>query len=225
MNFKLNKRAIFSTLVIIIIMIQIYYIHFLRQEIHTQVSAYQMVIDQMEVDFEEEINAHKITIEHLHQDNLNLNKEKESLEKEVDELKRVIKIIADNLKVNKKELISDPKTVSRKGGDAKTDWMTFEMTHYTAFCNGCIGITKQGLDVRNTIYHNGMRIIAVDPKVIKLNSIVEVRRSDGSTFKAIASDTGGRIKGSIIDLLVQDTETAVRKGRQKVKLRVLKWGE
>src|SRR5690606_41081151 len=25
-------------------------------------------------------------------------------------------------------------------------------THYTAYCDGCIGITKNGADVRNTIY-------------------------------------------------------------------------
>jgi len=90
----------------------------------------------------------------------------------------------------------------------KEEWITVEATAYTAFCNsGCIGITRTGYDVSNTIYYEGMRIIAVDPEVIPLHSIVEVK-TENETFTAIALDTGGLIKGNIIDILMTTTNEA-----------------
>src|SRR5690606_31509225 len=71
-------------------------------------------------------------------------------------------------------------------------------TAYTAFCDtGCIGVTKTGYDVSNTVYYEDKRVIAVDPKVIPLHSIVEVTYGDES-FKAVALDTGGDIKNTRI---------------------------
>lgn len=61
-------------------------------------------------------------------------------------------------------------------------------------------------------------VIAVDPKVIKLTSIVEI---DGlGFFKAL--DTGGNIKGKRIDIWTPSCSNAIKKGRKKVKLRVVK---
>ncbi len=67
-------------------------------------------------------------------------------------------------------------------------------TAYTAFCSsGCIGKTRTGYDVSSTSYFKGKRIIAVDPKIIPLNSLVEVSYK-GNSFQAYAIDTGGDIK-------------------------------
>lgn len=66
-------------------------------------------------------------------------------------------------------------------------------------------------------------MIAVDPDVIPLHSIVEVERN-GEVFEAKALDTGGAIQGRIIDILVTDTDTAWALGRQQVGVRVLRWG-
>ncbi len=97
------------------------------------------------------------------------------------------------------------------------------MTAYTAFCaEGCTGITKTGVDVSHSIYYEGARVIAVDPSVIALGSTVEVRLSDGSSFRAKAIDTGGAIKGARLDLLVANEADAVQFGRQSVELRVIK---
>ena len=97
-----------------------------------------------------------------------------------------------------------------------------EATFYTAFCQtGCIGITKTGDDVRNTIYVDGYRVIAVDPNVIPLRSIVKVELEDGQVFDAIASDTGGDIKLNRIDILVKTTSEAYDLGRQKAKITIL----
>jgi|SRR5690625_7615716 len=94
----------------------------------------------------------------------------------------------------------------------------FRATHYTAECDGCSGITYTGYDVRRTIHKDDMRIIAVDPDVIPLGSVVTVELSDGSSFKAIALDIGGAIKGNRIDILVSDKATAYQLGVKRVRV-------
>lgn len=106
----------------------------------------------------------------------------------------------------------------------KTDavWQNFEATYYGMDCNGCSGITANGTDVRGSIYTpSGLRVIAVDPRVIPLGSIVEVNTPSG-TFTAEAADTGGAIKGRIIDILVGSEAESRSYGRHQVKVRVIK---
>lgn len=96
---------------------------------------------------------------------------------------------------------------------------------YTARCEGCSGITRTGYDVRQTIYTpNGLRVIAVDPSVIPLKSIVRVTLEDGSTFKAQALDVGSAIKGDRIDVLVETREEAYRLGRQAATVEIIEKG-
>ncbi|PFP30233.1 hypothetical protein COJ96_05840 [Bacillus sp. AFS073361] len=104
-----------------------------------------------------------------------------------------------------------------------SQWRDFTATAYTADCpEGCIGITKTGLDVRNRTHLDGKRIIATDPSVIPLGTAVELRFSDGRTEQAVALDTGGAIKGEIIDYLISDNEKALQFGRQRIKIRIIK---
>lgn len=99
----------------------------------------------------------------------------------------------------------------------------FEATFYTAFCpTGCTGITATGIDVRNTIYYEGKRIIAVDPNVIPLGSTVKVALANGDSFEAVAGDTGGAIKGRRIDVLVASRDEAYRLGRMAVEIELLR---
>lgn len=131
------------------------------------------------------------------------------------EAKRVAKQIVDE--ETKKKYIA----VSR-GNDSSDNWIVYEATHYSAFCNtGCTGITALGYDVRRTIYEQGYRVIAVDPSKIPLGSLVEVKTSYG-TFKALAGDTGGAIKGYKIDILVENDNVAYKLGREKVQVRIIK---
>jgi 3D (Asp-Asp-Asp) domain-containing protein len=102
------------------------------------------------------------------------------------------------------------------------EWITFEATAYVALCDtGCTGITKTGVDVRNTTTHEGKRVIAVDPSVIPLGSSVEIRLVDGTIIKATAQDTGGAIRGNRLDLLVSTEDKAWQFGRQTVQLRIM----
>jgi 3D (Asp-Asp-Asp) domain-containing protein len=102
------------------------------------------------------------------------------------------------------------------------EWQTFEATAYVALCDtGCIGITKTGIDVRNNVNHQGKRIIAVDPSVIPLDTTVDIRLADGTTFEATAQDTGSAIRGHRLDLLVSTEDTAWQFGRQTVEVRII----
>lgn len=70
-------------------------------------------------------------------------------------------------------------------------------THYDAGCPGCNEWTAIGLRA-------GKGVIAIDPKVIPLRSKVYI---PGYGI-AIAGDTGGAIKGNIIDLGFDDAKTS-----------------
>lgn len=70
-------------------------------------------------------------------------------------------------------------------------------THYDKYCKGCDEWTAIGMRA-------GKGVIAVDPKVIKLRSKVYVPEYG----MAVAGDTGGAIKGNIIDLGFEDARTA-----------------
>lgn len=98
---------------------------------------------------------------------------------------------------------------------------SFEVTAYTANCEGCSGITYSGYDVKDTIYSaEGYRIIATDPSVIPTHTVVGITFSNGETLMAVALDIGGAIKGNRIDLLVNDYDEAVSFGRQTLEVSI-----
>lgn len=70
-------------------------------------------------------------------------------------------------------------------------------THYDWRCPGCNEWTAIGMRA-------GKGVIAVDPSVIKLRSKVYIP----GYGQAVAGDTGGAIKGNIIDLGFDDARTA-----------------
>src|SRR5699024_848551 len=104
--------------------------------------------------------------------------------------------------------------------------LSVEATFYTAFCDtGCTGVTATGYDVSSTIYSpEGYRVIAVDPSLIPLGSVVEVTLGNGDRFKAKALDTGGDIKGARVDVLVADKAEARRLGRQSATVKIIERG-
>ena len=90
-------------------------------------------------------------------------------------------------------------------------WQTFEATAYCTF-----GITRTGVWVQRGI-------IAVDPSVIPLGSIIEIQAGPYSGLYT-AMDTGAAIKGHIIDIYMPSYEEAIRFGRQKIKLKIIRKG-
>ncbi len=90
------------------------------------------------------------------------------------------------------------KTMSTPEGEIRY-WkkMRVYATHYDSRCPGCNDWTAIGMRA-------GKGVIAVDPKVIKMRSQVYIP----GYGKAVAGDTGGAIKGNIIDLGFDDARTA-----------------
>ncbi|MBI2600614.1 G5 domain-containing protein [Candidatus Daviesbacteria bacterium] len=90
------------------------------------------------------------------------------------------------------------KTLSTADGEIKY-WkkMRVYATHYDSKCPGCDEWTAIGMRA-------GKGVIAVDPKVIPMRSKVYIP----GYGEAVAGDTGGAIKGNIIDLGFNDARTA-----------------
>lgn len=81
----------------------------------------------------------------------------------------------------------------------------------TACCGKSDGITKSGKVAK------AGRTIAVDPSVIPLGSIVEI---DGVQYTA--EDTGGNIKGKVIDIYFDTHAEALDYGKQSHSVKILK---
>lgn len=89
--------------------------------------------------------------------------------------------------------------------------MTMTCTAYSAG-----GTTASGLPAK-------WGVIAVDPRVIPLGTKVYVETTDGKYIygTAIAADTGGAIKGNIIDICVNTRKEAYAFGRRQVNVYIL----
>jgi len=103
-------------------------------------------------------------------------------------------------------------TSSKKQKVVKT--ITVSATAYTANCKNCSGITALGLNLKK---NPKLKVISVDPKVIKLGTKVYV---EGYGY-AIAGDTGGAIRGKKIDIFVPSYKKAIQWGRKTVKVQIL----
>ena len=103
---------------------------------------------------------------------------------------------------------------STASAPSSTKEMTVTATAYTAYCAGCSGTTATGIDLRS---NPNQKVIAVDPSVIPLGSRVWVE----GYGEAIAGDTGGAIKGKIIDLFMENEQDALNWGRKTVTIKIL----
>ena len=101
---------------------------------------------------------------------------------------------------------------------------TFNASYYTAFDGSQSGVTANGTDVRGgqTTTADGYRIIAADPSVLPLNTIVSITTSNGESFMAKVCDTGGASKGNKIDILVGSPSEALSLGRSVATISIVK---
>lgn len=89
--------------------------------------------------------------------------------------------------------------------------MTFQATAYALK-----GRTRSGANVRRGV-------VAADPRVLPLGSVVQIKAGKYTGVYTV-HDTGGRIKGNIIDVWVPNNHEARQFGRRKIQLQVLKMG-
>jgi 3D (Asp-Asp-Asp) domain-containing protein len=92
-------------------------------------------------------------------------------------------------------------------------WHAFEATAYCDY-----GFTASGIYVREGV-------IASDPRILPLGSEIDIQLGDGEVLeKHQVMDTGGAVKGYIIDIWMPTCEQANAFGRKQVKVRVRKKG-
>src|SRR5699024_12734686 len=78
----------------------------------------------------------------------------------------------------------------RTEGEGTGQGETFVATYYTATCDtGCTGVTATGIDVTNSITHEGRRIIAANPSALTYGTVIRVRTQQ-ETFVARVQEGG-----------------------------------
>lgn len=143
------------------------------------------------------------------------NNLKSNLIKPNQKLKVTKKAVAKAKAKAKPKAKAAKKAPSRSDNDTVLKEITVSASAYTAGCNGCSGITSTGINLKK---NPGLKVIAVDPRVIPLGSKVYV---EGYGY-AIAGDTGGAIKGNKIDVFIPTKSAALKWGRKTVKIKVFK---
>lgn len=154
-----------------------------------------------------------------------LKNQKVELEKKVKTLESKNKELQDKVSAKEREQVrvasiqhqEKNNSITRGGNYVNSETVRFKATAYTSTCNGCTGKTSTGLDIRS----RHLNIIAVDPKVIPLGTKVELIQGGKSLGYYTAADTGGRVKGYKIDVLMPDTKSAYRFGVQTLDVRIL----
>lgn len=106
---------------------------------------------------------------------------------------------------------NSPKSSNSAKSSTPAGGKTFTMES-TAYSGG--GVTATGI---NLSANPGMRVVAVDPSVIPLGSRVWVE----GYGEAIAGDTGGAIKGNIVDVYFPNESSCYSWGRRTVTVKVL----
>lgn len=195
---------------------------------------------------ERTLEEYQLKIGQMDEKNVKLNKQRQKLLKQIEEYKENEKKYSEEIKLLKKKIEAkelkakelkvkqnleslkkkeSTKTSVNKSAKINNSASTeqFSLTCYVSNCKGCSGVTSTGLDVRNTIYHNGMRIVSTDRNVIPMGSILEISVG-GRTFKAQALDVGGAIKGHKMDLLVSNVSEAMAFGRQTASVKIVRRG-
>jgi 3D (Asp-Asp-Asp) domain-containing protein len=95
-----------------------------------------------------------------------------------------------------------------------TQFVDYRRFEATAYCD--YGITFSGVLVQRGI-------VAADPRILPIGSVIEVKAGEYSGIYTVM-DTGGRVKGRIIDIYMPEYDEAIQFGRQPVALKVLRYG-
>lgn len=103
---------------------------------------------------------------------------------------------------------------NNKSNDSSSagEWMSVQATGYSTQQAGLSTHTATGIDLRVN-----PRVIAVDPSVIPLGSMVEIQ----GLGVYVAGDTGGAINGRIIDIHYPTVSQALGWGRRSVNVRII----
>lgn len=120
-----------------------------------------------------------------------------------------------------KSKLSTMKLSSRSSGLglSTSPWVSFIATWYSP-----AGGVGDGVTTASGQHVKEGWTIAVDPRVIPLHSLVEIRFADGHIHLYEAEDTGGAIRGHHIDIFNLSETQCKQNGVQNIQVRVVQWG-
>lgn len=190
------------------------------QEMNKNIKAKSKIVKKQSAEIANLADIIKKQDEKLKNNNMVIEKQNKQLQEDKNEIKN----LKAKVKEEEEEKTSSFK-VESKGSEVNAKTLNLELTAYTATDGGISGITKTGYDVRNTIYYQGMRIIATDASYIPLYSILDIKTNNGYSFRAISIDTGSAIQNNIVDFLVSSQSEAINFGRQQATAIVVRWGK
>ena len=107
--------------------------------------------------------------------------------------------------------------LEKKPPKSSKDIVLGEAVPFTATAYALEGITKAGTRARRGI-------VAADPRVIPLRSKIRVTGAGNYSGTYLVEDTGGLIKGRIIDIKMGSASECRKFGRRTVQVEVLRWG-
>ncbi len=198
-----------------------------NNDLHKQVSN----LSDLVVNKDKLIDKYLKANEQLESNNQKLSNQVKAQGEEIEGLNQTIKNkntsihnLKQQLEKATKKNESPRSQVSRGVSSSNGRVLNIEATAYGADCKGCSGITASGYDVRNTIYYQGLRVVAMDTAIVQMYSIILVQ-TETEIFKAIVLDRGSDIKGYRLDLLTESEEASKSFGRQKVKVTVIREGK
>lgn len=115
-------------------------------------------------------------------------------------------------------------SITVQGQIRSTDQKKIMIVRASAYCHygkpPCTKGKYKGKTTSGILVRKG--VIAVDRKVIKLGSVVEVVKPEAYKGFYIAADTGGsRIKGNFIDVWFPTYKESMNFGLRKLELRIL----
>jgi len=89
--------------------------------------------------------------------------------------------------------------------------------HYIATAYSVTGVTASG------IYTN-RHVVAADPDILPVGSIVKVRHAGKYSGEYVVADTGEKIVGRKLDIYIPNTHACKKFGKRKVHVEVVKVG-
>lgn len=189
-------------------------------ELNLNIEVRDIALDKAQVAWQSDLE--KLTKATAH--NEQLQSEAEHLESKVNALTK--QLDTEKQKVQEKQRALDAKAkevtrlkkqlpVSKRGTTAKatsavpvkspgrTVGSNFEVTWYNDY-----GYTKSGRFVKDGV------TVSVDPSVIPLGTWIQLEFPDGTVLKRRADDTGGAVKGNIVDIYASvSTNELFQRGR------------
>ncbi len=102
--------------------------------------------------------------------------------------------------------------------------ITFLVTAYSPDARSC-GTSADGITASGySVWTNGFKSVAADPRILPLGSLVSVPGYDDGNVVPVL-DTGGKIKGNRLDLLYPTHEVAKQWGAQRLKVVIWEYAD